>query len=210
MRLPDIAVAIAVSGAVHAGAYMATSGATGDETAGMELRKGTRPVALTIVAPSPAPAPVPKKTPPATNKAQTAPKRQKPAGEKPVMRKEIGRLAKISPVGSVQDYADKENGELAKKGFTSPASVIGRCVPEYPLISRKHGEKGTLVIAVEVGSSGKTGDITIVDSTGYPRLDRAGLKAVKNAEFRPAIENGRPVDSIKKIKFVFSLKPADS
>ncbi len=56
--------------------------------------------------------------------------------------------------------------------------------PPYPELSRQAGEEGTAEIIVQV-SGGKLIDARMHASSGFSRLDKAALKAVKKAKFAP-------------------------
>lgn len=58
--------------------------------------------------------------------------------------------------------------------------------PSYPERSRERGEEGRVVLRVEVGADGRVRDIAILQSSGFPRLDRAARDAVERWRFTPA------------------------
>jgi protein TonB len=46
---------------------------------------------------------------------------------------------------------------------------------------------------MQIGVDGKVASASIKQSSGFPRLDEACLRAVKGARFKPATEEGKPV-----------------
>ena len=78
--------------------------------------------------------------------------------------------------------------------------------PMYPILSRKRGEEGRVIIEIGISAKGKVLKAQVASSSSYPRLDRAALEAVKVATFSPATEYGRPVKSVRKIAYRFQLK----
>lgn len=82
----------------------------------------------------------------------------------------------------------------------------GVVMPAYPRESREKGEEGRVVVSVAIHADGTLGDIKVVESSGYSRLDEAALEAVRHSTFIPATRFGMPVDSTKKIAFTFRLK----
>ncbi|RMD79317.1 MAG: energy transducer TonB [Lentisphaerae bacterium] len=88
--------------------------------------------------------------------------------------------------------------------FTPP---VVQSIPQvvYPWLSRLRGEEGTVVLQVEVLPSGKTGNVTVLTSSGYKRLDNAACRAVREASFQPAQLAGKAVSSHKKIVYHFRL-----
>jgi len=97
------------------------------------------------------------------------------------------------------------DGDLEEQGVDIPASVAAFSKPVYPRYSRVHGEEGTVVIAVEIFANGKPGKTEIVDSSGYQRLDKAAMKAIRKAKFVPAKIAGAAVTSTKRFAFKFDL-----
>lgn len=72
--------------------------------------------------------------------------------------------------------------------------------PEYPPLSRRKGETGTVVVRVLINEAGQPQNADIHNSSGSSRLDQAARQAVLQALFKPHIENGKPV-------FVYVLVP---
>lgn len=78
--------------------------------------------------------------------------------------------------------------------------------PVYPAISRRMGEEGKLVLRVELDERGRVDDAHVVDSSGYARLDKAALEAVKNWQCRPSMRDGQPVRAVALQPFNFVLQ----
>jgi len=67
---------------------------------------------------------------------------------------------------------------------------------DYPDASRRAGEEGITGIRVTVGIDGRVTNCVVIRPSGYPRLDeRACQIAERRWRFRPATENGRPVEA---------------
>jgi protein TonB len=86
------------------------------------------------------------------------------------------------------------------------AEALSLPEPLYPVLSRKRGEEGRVIIELEISAKGKVLKAEVTKSSSYPRLDRAALEAVKKAAFSPATEYGRPFESKREIAFRFELK----
>ena len=86
------------------------------------------------------------------------------------------------------------------------AQILSLPEPMYPVLSRKRGEEGRVMLEVTISAEGGVRSAEIQTSSSYSRLDRAALDAVKMATFRPATEFGRPVESVKKVAFRFRLE----
>lgn len=86
------------------------------------------------------------------------------------------------------------------------ARVLSLPEPVYPVLSRKRGEEGRVIIQVEISAEGKVLKAQISRSSSYSRLDSAALKAIQDAVFAPAIEHGAPVESLTKVAYRFELE----
>lgn len=82
--------------------------------------------------------------------------------------------------------------------------------PAYPLESRRKGEQGRVVLKVWLGNEpGLPRKVDVFTSSGYPRLDRAALDAVKSWQFDPAKRDGKKIEACYLVPITFSLaKPA--
>ena len=105
---------------------------------------------------------------------------------------------------AIPDHGTRK-GDVTGRGGMEPPRI--RYIPEpvYPLYSRIRGEEGSVVVVVEVLADGGAGDVEVVRSSGYHRLDRAVLRALRKATFIPARMDGRPVRSRKRLTFRFEL-----
>ncbi len=64
--------------------------------------------------------------------------------------------------------------------------------PRYPSQALRHGERGTVVVRVDVGPDGVPTSTGISSGSGSRSLDRAAVDAVRRWRFRPAHADGRP------------------
>ncbi len=78
--------------------------------------------------------------------------------------------------------------------------------PTYPAISRRMGEEGKLVLRVELDESGRIDSARVIDSSGYDRLDKAALEAVRSWRCRPSMRDGQPVRAVALQPFNFVLQ----
>ena len=75
--------------------------------------------------------------------------------------------------------------------------------PEYPKMSLRLGEQGTVVLTVIVKSDGSAGDVEVKSTSGFTRLDRAAADAVKTWRFNPATIDGKAVDKSYEVPITF-------
>ena len=79
--------------------------------------------------------------------------------------------------------------------ISSPVS-IGRphtCQQDYPAISMRLGEQGTVTVSFTIGADGSVSDPKVLQSSGSERLDQAALQCVPSWHYKPAVEAGKPV-----------------
>jgi protein TonB len=78
--------------------------------------------------------------------------------------------------------------------------------PPYPLIARRMGAQGVVVLRVFVQANGTVGEVTISQSSGFSILDESALKTVRERwRFVPARLDGRPVASWVEVPIRFVL-----
>jgi len=78
--------------------------------------------------------------------------------------------------------------------------------PEYPLIARRRGLQGTVVLEVLVNRNGRVGDLRVFNSSGYKVLDRAAAESVREWIFRPAIKGNENIEMWVRVPVCFQLK----
>lgn len=78
--------------------------------------------------------------------------------------------------------------------------------PEYPLIARRRGFQGTVVLEVMVKRNGRVGDLKILKSSGFKVLDRAASASVREWMFKPAIKENEEIEMWVRVPVCFKLK----
>lgn len=78
--------------------------------------------------------------------------------------------------------------------------------PQYPLIARRRGYQGKVLLEVLVKKDGRAGSIRLARSSGYEVLDRAAIKGVRNWLFHPAKRGSELVEMWVEIPIRFQLK----
>lgn len=90
-----------------------------------------------------------------------------------------------------------------------PASAIQYLVPpepEYPRLSRRNGETGTVIVRAYADEAGVPHQVQVERSSGFARLDEAAMSAVRKTRFKPYTENGKPVAGWVRMPFPFELE----
>ena len=73
---------------------------------------------------------------------------------------------------------------------SSSAAYLNNPRPNYPSISRRMGEQGKVMLRVFVNAQGQPEQIQIQQSSGFDRLDKAAVDAVRRWKFTPGSRNG--------------------
>jgi TonB family protein len=87
----------------------------------------------------------------------------------------------------------------------TPPSLKQRVAAPYPPEALAAGLSGTVVLELDVDENGKVGNVTITQEAGHG-FDEAALAAVKQFEFTPALEGGRPIPSRVTYAYKFLLE----
>ncbi|OAM52592.1 hypothetical protein A7981_03785 [Methylovorus sp. MM2] len=95
--------------------------------------------------------------------------------------------------------------EEPKPEIVTSVSYLKKPELVFPAQSRRLGEEGTVVIRVLVAVNGEPESMEIRKSSGYTRLDQAGLDAVKKARFVPPKKNNKPLSVLVDLPLSFTL-----
>ncbi len=88
-----------------------------------------------------------------------------------------------------------------------PAHPI-RIGENYPAESRVLHEEGMCRVKLTVTADGAARDVSLTQSTGYPRLDEACLEAFVHGGLLPATQDGTPITSTLEIPITWKLGEA--
>ena len=81
-----------------------------------------------------------------------------------------------------------------------------RTPPRYPPLAKRQREQGEVRLKVELDESGRIDRVTIVSSSGSPRLDDAARTAIESWRCRPAEHDGQPVRAVALQSLAFVLE----
>lgn len=85
------------------------------------------------------------------------------------------------------------------------AANLGNAGPNYPTESRRRHEEGIVRLRVLISPSGAVEEIAVARTSGFDRLDRAALDAVRKWRFRPGMQAGQPIEAIGYLSIPFVL-----
>jgi TonB family protein len=78
--------------------------------------------------------------------------------------------------------------------------------PTYPMIARRNGYAGVVLLRVLILESGKVGKIVLEKSSGYEILDKSAFETVKDWIFIPSRRNKVTISSWVTVPIKFELK----
>lgn len=153
------------------------------------------PPSKRIAKPKPAPKPRPTPAP----QAQVA---EAPVESEPEPQDTSGVTAAPAPAEAPAPPAPSVN-----TGVSIPASyAASNREPEYPILSRRYEQQGTVVLEVLVKADGTAGEVKLKSSSGYPLLDKSAISAVRGWRFNPATRDGKPVAQWYPLPITFKLQ----
>lgn len=99
-------------------------------------------------------------------------------------------LKEKTPVASTHAIAD----------FSSCAK------PEWPRKSLRDENTGTVTLSFLINKDGQVEDSKVMKSSGFTPLDMAARQGISRCHFKPATEDGKPVQSWTNMQYVWTLK----
>jgi len=102
-----------------------------------------------------------------------------------------------------------EGGAEGAGGLSATPDYNVNPKPPYPLIARRIGAQGEVLLRVLVRPDGSVATVELARSSGFPLLDESATRTVRdNWRFIPAQLDGTPVESWVEVPIKFVL--ADS
>ena len=79
-------------------------------------------------------------------------------------------------------------------------------LPPYPLVARRLGKEGVVLLAVVVAPDGRAADVRVLRSSGFAPLDDSAVTTVRERwRFIPARRDGAPIESRVTVPIRFRL-----
>lgn len=114
--------------------------------------------------------------------------------------------ASVNAITAVTHEAPPPTAPPAPKAAVRVPPVVKASAcrqPEYPSMSERLGETGSVVLQLLVGVDGRVIDSRIARSSGYERLDRAAQEALSRCRFTAGTEDGIPIPAWAQMKYTF-------
>lgn len=102
----------------------------------------------------------------------------------------------------VSSEALPQFGAAVSQGFVAPV-LIQKVTPSYPQQARGQRVSGTVVLDATISPDGSVRKATVV--SGFPILAASALSAVREWRYKPAMLNGKKVETQERVTVVFNL-----
>ena len=156
-------------------------------------------------------------SPPQPVAAEPQPKPEPVAKPKPVERRAQPVPEVVTPITPTETPVPTEVSTAPPQPVTAlpslpdrepdyRAAYLNNPVPAYPMVARRMGWQGRVVLNVEVLASGLPGQIKLHQSSGHDVLDNAALQAVRGWRFVAARHGGQVVSKWFLVPIPFILK----
>ncbi len=97
-----------------------------------------------------------------------------------------------SATGTASDLFDKTPAQPVLELPSSNASYLNNPKPLYPAMSKRLGEQGRVMLRVFINADGTPGEVQVLKSSGYDKLDQTAQDTVKRWRFVPGKRGGVP------------------
>ena len=110
--------------------------------------------------------------------------------------------SKAAPVAAAPPKQEVEEKEEPPK---FGVAYLNNPRPEYPRLSQRAGEEGKVLMNVLVSVEGRPESVEVINSSGFERLDKAAVAAVKQWRFVPARKGQKAISAYVHVPLSFSL-----
>ncbi|NWF97410.1 MAG: energy transducer TonB [Nitrospirae bacterium] len=119
------------------------------------------------------------------------------------VKKDVATLS--TSLSSPSHSAGKTSLIETEFGRSGAPVFVHRQMPVYPMMARKLGKEGKVVLKLHINEKGKLLNIEVVESAGYGFTESA-IEAVKMSTFAPAYEKGTGIESKALLTIRFVIK----
>jgi TonB family protein len=145
-------------------------------------------------------------TPRLTIKRRTS---EKQSDDKPAVSSDMPPKVSFENMNAITDI-DRTNKTLqVEQDFLlSQGDVVfdRQPKPRYPMVSRKLGEEGTVIVKGCIEENGSIKNIEIINGSGYKRLDAEAIEAVRQWTFSGGNQKSKKIISCYRIPIQFVLE----
>jgi TonB family protein len=90
-------------------------------------------------------------------------------------------------------------------GVTAGAQPVVKPYPDIPDELKSDDYSSYVRVLVSISAAGDTKKVTLVTSSGTVDIDQRVISAMMQWKWKPALENGKPVDSVEHYRFNFEV-----
>lgn len=108
-----------------------------------------------------------------------------------------------SPKNKQIDDESNQNKNLSRASYK--IGSIKNPHPPYPIVARKKGLQGKLILRVSINNDGTVKNVIVGKSSGHKILDKVSKETVEKWVFIPAKKMGKPVEANIKVPIRFLL-----
>lgn len=128
------------------------------------------------------------------------------------------------PTPTLPNHVDEREDAISGSSDPQPLPPIQRSTPEpqptivqpaipntglseplYPASEIRAGHTGTVLLSVQVLENGRVGEVRLLQSSGFAKLDQSALREARKWRFVPGTRDGVPVVLWKHIPIKFEL-----
>jgi protein TonB len=126
-----------------------------------------------------------------------------PTGERSIgMASGVGK----QPSGSLNATGGGAEGPVQTRfGASVAPAFLHREMPVYPMMARKLGREGKVVLKLAIDEKGNLLNVEVITTAGYG-FTEAAVEAVKKSTFLPAKKDGKPIASRALLPIRFRLE----
>jgi len=129
-------------------------------------------------------------------------------GKQPTGASSIGMTSGISKHPSVAHNptgSDTGSPIETRFGASVAPAFLHREMPIYPLMARKLGREGRVMLKLTIDENGNLLDVEVIEKAGFG-FTEAAVEAVKKSTFLPAKKGGKPIASRALLPIKFQLE----
>lgn len=110
-------------------------------------------------------------------------------------------------LASERDVSDPEvESILESASLSTRAKQIKRDAPKYPPYELRRNREAWVHVTYCIDESGAIQNVSILDSIGSEKFDKAAIETVENWRYEPALQNGKPAwQSRNEVYIMFAL-----
>jgi protein TonB len=131
--------------------------------------------------------------------AEPRPAEQQSSAVAPAVHVPTARVAVVAKLEAAE-AATAAPKQLTVVDYLRPPRVT------YPAASRRMNEQGRVVVRVLIDADGRVLQVELEQPSPYPRLNDAALKAAREAQYRPHVEDGVPQVVWALVPLLFELR----